>query len=74
MRTKYPPNKTYNWHFKVATNYGYEDRWLEESYGNATYEELKEYIKIYLPKGDGVRKIDLRTLRILGVWESRGSE
>jgi hypothetical protein len=64
-----PLNKKYHWHFRVATKYGKGDRWLEETYGNATFEELKTYIKNYLPKGDGLRRVDLRTLTILGKTE-----
>jgi len=58
--------KKQRWHFLVKIN----GKYLEGTYGNATFAELKQYIKRYYPQGSGPRKIDLRTLTIV----SRGDQ
>jgi len=60
----------YRYHFFVKVN----GKYREGTYGNATTEELKAYVRAHFPAGDGYKKVDLRTLRIISKIEIEGDE
>jgi len=56
----------YHWHFFVKAN----GKYREGAYGNATIEDLKAYVRAHFPAGDGHKRVDLRTLKIISKTES----